>query len=321
MKYLLLLLILFPLLSFAAPGEIDRIANYYLLYRADSSVAPTAGKVQVECHFYGGSPELPHQLLYGLNGSSEVASLDSNNQLVLYPQPGMYLFRFYYNGSFAEIEIDSAEVQPGVLTLIILNFMPAYEEYPMKKPVIYLYPETATDVTVQLHTGGKQVFTYPVLEGAWKFTAQPDGNLVFAHQTVPYLFWEADLPIRNPFDSSQDGFIVHGSEATTFLEEKLSAMGLNANEQTDFITFWGPQLATHPINRVVFVLNDACDAYATLNISPQPAHVNRLYMIWQPISAEGILLQPQELPVLNREGFDVLEWGGMELDYEELVIN
>jgi hypothetical protein len=212
-------------------------------------------------------------------------------------------------------------VKPGVLTLITLNFMPVYEEHTLKKPVIYLYPETATDITVQLHTAGKLAFTYPVLKDSWKFTAQPDGNLVFAHQTVPYLFWEVDQPVQNPFNTSSSGFIVHGSEAVAFLEEKLSAMGLNAREQTDFITFWGPQLAAHPINRVVFVLNDACNSYATLDITPQPAHVNRLYLIWQPISTEGSLMQPQELPVLNREGFDVLEWGGIELEYEELVIN
>ena len=42
--------------------------------------------------------------------------------------------------------------------------------------------------------------------------------------------------------------------------------------------------------------------------------VLRVYMLFAPCSSElALTLKPQEFPVLTREGFTVLEWGGSDL--------
>ena len=46
------------------------------------------------------------------------------------------------------------------------------------KPVIYLYPEEETAVTVALDYGGTLTCTYPAAQdGVWTVTASPDGTL------------------------------------------------------------------------------------------------------------------------------------------------
>ena len=63
---------------------------------------------------------------------------------------------------------------------------PAYTE----KPVIYLYPEAETDVTVRLDYVGDLTCTYPAYDGTWRVTAAPDGTLTDERgQTYRYLYW------------------------------------------------------------------------------------------------------------------------------------
>ena len=71
-----------------------------------------------------------------------------------------------------------------------------YEELPApEKPVIYLYPEKVTDVTVQLdYITGDLTCTYPAYEGGWTVTAAPDGTLTDANgQTYSYLNCQQEL--------------------------------------------------------------------------------------------------------------------------------
>ena len=57
------------------------------------------------------------------------------------------------------------------------------------KPVIYLYPEEETQVTVKLDYAGELTCTYPAYDDGWTVTAQPDGTLTdAAGQTYSYLF-------------------------------------------------------------------------------------------------------------------------------------
>ena len=59
------------------------------------------------------------------------------------------------------------------------------------KPVIYLYPEEETAVTVKLDYAGALTCTYPAYGDGWAVTACPDGTLTDdAGQTYSYLYWE-----------------------------------------------------------------------------------------------------------------------------------
>ena len=311
----LVIVLLLSLSSTAFSAHIaESLPDYYVEYVADSSVSATAGKVTIICTFGSDYNEQPHTLTYGINGSSQTIPLTPENTFSFNQQPGKYTFQFYYTSSFIEIETDSLAVLTGQRTIIHVYFHQALHMQMMKKPVVYLYPEKPTEVAVSLETTGKLTFTYPELNAGWHMTANPDGTLKIGEQTYPYLFWEAEQVVESPFHTTTNGFVVSRSNVTSFLEEKLTAMGFNDRERTDFITFWGPQLAANAYNLIQFQFNEVCDKYATLTISPTPDHVNRVYMVWTSSqTATSDLLQPQILPVLDRSGFDVLEWGGVEV--------
>lgn len=299
----------------------EKAPSYSYTYVEDSTVAAGMGKVEVICYFNSDYEPDNHQLHYGMNGSSETIVLSNENTFII-PQvvPGNYVFQFFYTTQFDEVETDSIPVIPGMRTRITVRFTDSEYLRPVKKPVIYLYPETATVVSVDLQAKGKLTFTYPQLIDKWIFTAQPNGQLQFDGTTVPYLFWESEQIITKDPREIREGFIIEGTEVVSFLEKQLTDAGFNDKEKADFITFWGPQLAHNAHNLIVFEWNSACDAYAELVIQPQPSNINRLYILWAAIdNPESYSLTPQHLPVLNRDGFDVLEWGGCELYSTDLV--
>ena len=84
------------------------------------------------------------------------------------------------------------------------------------KPVIYLYPEKTTDISVALHYTGKLTCTYPPLGNGWRVTAQPDGTLInhADKKEYSYLFWEGESATR--FDMSH-GFVVAGKDTAAFI--------------------------------------------------------------------------------------------------------
>lgn len=321
MKTIISTCLLFLSFTGLAEGHIEKMYSYYYTYETDSTMSSTETKVLISCVFSGDYPEKPHQLRYGLNGSDSTEALSVASELIITPAAGMYRFQFYYNSYFREIETDSIEVKPGVCTHIHLYFDNSDQNIKLKKPVIYFYPEKETSLFVNLKTAGELTFTYPLLGEGWNVLAQPDGTLICNGKNYPYLFWEADQPIRNPFESKTfDGFVVAGKDAVTFLEEKLTQIGFNDRERTDFITFWGPQLAANAFNNITFQFNETCNQYADLTIVPKPENINRVCMIWSKTDTPAVdgAITPQLLPTLNRSGFDVLEWGGIEVDDVEL---
>jgi hypothetical protein len=316
MKTLIIIFSAMLLTGFAfANNGYKKALPYSFTYVEDSTILPVMGKIEVICYFDSEyDPEIL-QLHYGMNGTSETAILSMENNFIL-PQvvPGNYVFQFFYSTQFDEIETDSIPIVPGMRTQITLRFSNSDFQRPVKKPVIYLYPETATEITVDLQAKGRLTFTYPELTDKWIFTAQTNGQLQFEGTTVPYLFWESEQMIHTDPHKILEGFIIEGTEVVAFLEQQLHAAGFNDQEKADFITFWGPQLAKNQYNLITFQWNQTCDTYAELVIQPQPANINRLYILWTAVdNPNNYTLTLQHLPVFNRDGFDVLEWGGCEL--------
>ncbi|MBR4283535.1 MAG: hypothetical protein IKT48_02345 [Anaerotignum sp.] len=54
------------------------------------------------------------------------------------------------------------------------------------------------------------------------------------------------------------------------------------------------------------------DESAKLNITPEPDNMLRVFMAFKAID-EPIEVPEQKLPVLERDGFTVVEWGGTEV--------
>lgn len=178
------------------------------------------------------------------------------------------------------------------------------------KPVIYLYPEKETEVTVNLDFDGKITYTYPAINNGWKVLANPDGTLtnLADNSTHYYLFWEGTA---RPEWTYEKGFVIKGTETESFLRENLAKMGLTPREYNDFITYWVPKMQENPYNLISFS-GDEYSEIAKLTVDPKPDSVIRIHMMWKALD-EPIEIEPQVLPVYEREGFTLVEWGGTEI--------
>ena len=180
---------------------------------------------------------------------------------------------------------------------------------PAAKPVIYLYPEEETEVTVRLDCDGDLTCTYPAYEDSWTVTAAPGGVLTDqSGQTYSYLYWEGVT--QTEYDFSQ-GFCVPGADTAAFLEDALSRLGLTRREANEFIVYWLPRMEPNPYNLIAFQ-SEAYTNSARLAIDPEPDSLLRVFMAWKPLEAP-MDLPAQELPAFTRAGFTAVEWGGAEL--------
>ncbi len=174
------------------------------------------------------------------------------------------------------------------------------------KPVIYLYPEEKTNVSVKLNLDGKLTVSEPLYNDGWHVTAFPDGTIVNSDLTIyEYLFWEAELDVKT---DPNEGFCVKGIDTKEFLEEKLTHMGLNAKERADFMEFWVPVLAKNNYNLITFAEEEYTEK-AKLDIEPTPDTIIRIFMVYTPLEAP-VEVKEQELMPHTRSGFTVVEWGG-----------
>lgn len=177
------------------------------------------------------------------------------------------------------------------------------------KPVIYLYPEEETQVTVQLDYAGELTCTYPAYQDGWTVTASPDGTLTDNQgQTYNYLYWEGKDNVE--YDFSQ-GFCVAGEDTAAFLEDALNQLGLTRQEANEFIVYWLPHMEGNAYNLIAFQTSSYTD-HARLTADPAPDTVLRVFMAWKPLD-RSVELPPQTLAAPVRTGFTLVEWGGAEI--------
>lgn len=177
------------------------------------------------------------------------------------------------------------------------------------KPVIYLYPEKETQVSVKLAPDGGLTCTYPAYGDGWNVTAAPDGTLTDSSgQCYNYLYWEGNISAQ--YDLSH-GFCVKGEDTAKFLEQALAELGLNRREANEFIVYWLPLMQGNPYNVIAFQKEAYTDA-AKLSVSPAPDTLIRVFMTYK-ASENYVELNAQELTAPSRTGFTVVEWGGTEI--------
>ena len=175
------------------------------------------------------------------------------------------------------------------------------------KPVIYLYPQQETQVSVYIDTD--LTVTYPEYNGGWNVTAQPDGTLYTADgREYSYLFWEGNSDTEWDFS---EGFCVKGGDTAEFLQYALSEQGLTPKEYNEFIVYWMPLMQDNEYNIISFQ-GEIYDRSAPLSITPQPDTVKRVFMAYYS-SEKPVEISPQELCGFERNGFTVVEWGGTEV--------
>ena len=127
-----------------------------------------------------------------------------------------------------------------------------------------------------------------------------DGKYYYA------LYWEEKRNDNFKFD---EGFYVTKDNAISFLEDKLSYIGLNDKEKNEFIMYWLPKLEVNNYNYIYFETMDEIEQDMSLNIEPKPDKIIRVRMDYKPLN-KYIDVQEQVLIKEERQGFTVVEWGG-----------
>ncbi len=315
MKKCLILLALAPC-SLWAEDQFKYIPPIELAHSAiDSTLAGT--EAVYEFQFESPEGALPEVEVYFAMDGVNQQQLTKGGMITIPSAAGKHIFQFYYNGQFQEVYSDSLLIEARHRDRYTVKLTAGMQEI-LFKPVIYLYPQRSTDVTVKIEIHGEDAFLYPSYTDSWNFTAEPNGDLIFGDQTYNYLFWEAARASTLTPQQATTGFFVEGQHITSFFEDKLTLAGFTSKEQADFITFWGPRLAKNTLNFIHFEFNETCDKYAELDISPKPDHLYRIFMVWEAVEAEFPVTE-QEIQRIDRNGFCVLEWGGMETHMQQLI--
>lgn len=198
------------------------------------------------------------------------------------------------------------DVYGRLVRLTNSNGLPAVE---CGKPVIYLYPQKTTNVSVQLSPVGGFTKSEPAYHQGWNVTAQLNGQLTdrATGLTYPYLFWEGRGGL---YAEPNKGFIVAQADVHQFLTSTLAKLGLNTQESSDFITFWEPRMQNSPWYFISFYTNKVMDQLAPLKITPKPDSIIRILMDFKPL-AQPINVPSYTITTPARKGFTVVEWGGV----------
>ena len=180
------------------------------------------------------------------------------------------------------------------------------------KPIIYLYPQQETTLTVKLGNPEKLTCSYPKYKKTgWNVTAYPDGTLVDNEtgRSLYSLYWEG---INTENTTFNDGFCIKGEDTIKFLEEKLELLGLNEREAEEFIVYWLPKLEDNEYNLIRFESKEKIDKEMPLEFSVKPDTVIRVLMEFKAVE-NFVEIPEQKIETPKREGFVAVEWGGTEI--------
>jgi hypothetical protein len=290
------------------------------MYRVSDSINPKLSKTESKFHFQlqSGDPE-ESKLKISVNGVWRTISLDENRSFELKVQPGMYNFELLLNSEYSEITYNQAKIEGQHEQLFYLYFYPVPKdtEIRLKKPVVYFHSEIEREIELAVVPSDRFIFTYPESDGKWNGTIKPNKGIEIDGIAYPYLFWESEQ--RYTFKPEGNGYKVEKADAISFLTKKLDELGFNQQEKTDFITYWGPQLAENETSFVQFTVDDNCDKFATMACSPAPDFTRRVYIQiskWDS-QFENYLEDVSFSPIPKSEWY-ILEWGGFSFQLQNI---
>lgn len=240
--------------------------------------------------------------------SAPITSFETNNngQFSIDMEPGTYSFGYSVDitsGEYPSFE----EYTPVTITTdsyADLKFIYS-DDVHVLKPNIYLYPETEQDIQVSISfpQGGQVDVSEPSYGNGWDVNIKPDGTV---DNKFGFLFYECTHPDKFQYSK---GWIIAKDELPVFFTEKLQAMNFNATEIKDFIDYWIPIFKDAEYYQIYPQFNKEIDPVAPLSITPSPDSLYRLWFCVKESKTATLQIETPVLPVINRNGFEVVEWG------------
>ena len=175
----------------------------------------------------------------------------------------------------------------------------------VRKPNIYLYPETHQSISVRLvfPLGGKIIQSVPDYGAGWLVDVDPDGRI---NGRYDYLFYEAQVPDRYQYSS---GWIIRGDTLSAFFTHVMARAGFTTREIRDFIEYWAPRLSHYPLLEVYPQQVEQLNGLILVDISPVPACRLRLFFVIRPALARQPDLTTPDIQGTGRKGYQFAEWG------------
>jgi hypothetical protein len=176
------------------------------------------------------------------------------------------------------------------------------------KPVVYLYPQKATTVSVSV--GANVTISDPFYpNGGWKnVLAQPNGSLTYQGKQFGSLFWEGQG--NGAYPDITSGTVVARSNAIATMTDQLKQQGLQGREISDFISFWEPNLPNTPYIRLSWLSARQLNELAPLAVTPKPDTTIRVFLDFEGLQ-KPVSMPAQTFKTPKRNGFTVVEWGGL----------
>ncbi|MDB5182459.1 MAG: hypothetical protein JWO47_243 [Candidatus Saccharibacteria bacterium] len=178
------------------------------------------------------------------------------------------------------------------------------------KPVVYLYPIVAENVSVKV--GADVKISDPLYNPSigWQAFAQPNGQLTVGGKTYGSLFWEG--PGHGDYPGITAGTVVKHADVVSTMRTQLAQQGLNQNEINDFVDYWQTRIPNKPYVRLAWFNTDQMNKLAPLTISPKPTTTIRVFLDMAGSDSNFSMVKPQ-FSAPARNGFTAVEWGGLSL--------
>ena len=207
------------------------------------------------------------------------------------------------------------------------------------KPVVYLYPEKQTTVHLSFSSPVALNTNIPTYRNGWLVSASPDGVLTDLQpqytdcskidglhaagseyapkacksNSYPYIYWSGKS-VENFYPPVTGGWVVERKNLLTFMREKLNEMGLNNTESGDMISYWVPKMSEKnaPYYQIGFLQTKEMNDFIPMQVDPRPDSVLRIFLDWKALSSKPTVVPvPQRLEKVSRNGFTLVEWGGL----------
>ena len=186
----------------------------------------------------------------------------------------------------------------GMERLILRDIM-------VEKPAVYIYPDLPGRFQVSLEFGAgiRLTASEPEYGDGWEVAVDSAGRI---DGTWDYLFYEIAMrgAPRIPV-----GWCLPWAELMAGIESIITDLGLDAAEKEDFLTYWRSRLPHREFYEINPVMGEDLEHWVKLKVDPAPDATLRFWLFFRG-SDKAVALPEPVIPVFERKGTTVVEWGG-----------